>query len=45
LKGLTDLGNIPVLNPGALCSGRFSVLNLSLKDDKWVIDNIEFHKL
>jgi Icc-related predicted phosphoesterase len=44
-KGLTDLGNIPVLNPGALCSGRFSVLNLSLKDDKWVIDNIEFHKL
>ncbi|KAG4084368.1 Metallo-dependent phosphatase [Neocallimastix lanati (nom. inval.)] len=45
-KGLTSLGNIPILNPGALCYGRFSILNLSLRDnDQWAIDNIEFHSL
>jgi len=44
-KGLTDFGTIPVLNPGALCYGQFSVLDLKLKNDKWVIENIEFHNL
>jgi len=44
-KGLTDFGSIPILNPGALCYGQFSVLNLKLNEDKWNIDTIEFHKL
>jgi len=44
-RGMTDFGSIPVVNPGALTSGNFSILNLILKDEKWVIEDVEFHNL
>jgi len=44
-QGMTDFGTIPVVNPGGLCYGRFSVLNLKFIDNKWKIDNVEFHRL
>ncbi|ORX52550.1 Metallo-dependent phosphatase [Piromyces finnis] len=44
-KGMTDFGTIPVVNPGGLCYGRFSVLNLKYSNDQWNIENVEFHSL
>jgi len=44
-KGMTDFGTIPVVNPGGLCYGHFSVLNLKFDNDKWNIENVEFHSL
>jgi len=45
-KGMTDFGSIPILNPGGLCYGQFSILSLKYTDDnKWKIENIEFHNL
>jgi len=44
-KGMTNFGTIPVVNPGGLCHGQFSILNLKFSNDKWMIENVEFHNL
>jgi len=44
-KGMTDFGTIPIVNPGGLCYGQFSILNLKFSNNKWNIVDVEFHNL
>jgi len=44
--GLTRVGKIFVMNPGALRTGHFGILTLKrLMENKWQVSSSEFHRL
>ena len=43
--GMSQVGKIPVINPGALKDGRFAIAELVCLDGKWKFQPVAFHLL
>lgn len=44
-RGICNLYNITICNPGSLRDGFYSEMNLILRNDKWIIKNISQNKI